>query len=105
MSEDCLTMKYLSLACEHLGIGESSVLSHRVYQDRVVLVVNKGILGCPKFSIPLSVLNAGEVQATSGALRLAKREGVDIKDVAFSVNYGRVTVYDVRNFIKARSDG
>ncbi|MCP5018910.1 MAG: hypothetical protein GY938_27080 [Ketobacter sp.] len=47
---------YLAKACEKLNITPEQVLSHAVRDDEFVLVVDKGIAGCPKTRIPLSEL-------------------------------------------------
>ena len=46
----------LAAACKLLGVDESAVLSHRVYEDHIALVVDKGIAGCPKYVVKLDEL-------------------------------------------------
>lgn len=51
-------MDYLKLACDRLGVEPGKVMTHRVYEDHIALVVDNGRLGCPKYTIPLSDLQA-----------------------------------------------
>lgn len=46
----------LERACAKLGVSPEQVLKHRLEGDSLVLVVDNGIAGCPKFTIPLSDL-------------------------------------------------
>ena len=46
----------LESACEYLGVDKGSVLKHRVQGDEYIVIVDKGIKGCPKYHIPLSQL-------------------------------------------------
>lgn len=48
--------KYLDLALEYLGVDKGSCLVLRETEDEVIVVVDKGIAGCPKYKIPLSEL-------------------------------------------------
>ncbi len=48
----------LIAACDYLGIEPEQVLKSRVDGDELVLVVNRGILGCPKYRLPLARLVA-----------------------------------------------
>lgn len=47
-------MDYLAKACEKLNITPERVLSHRITDDEIVLVVDNGIAGCPKSVVSLS---------------------------------------------------
>ena len=47
---------YLDLACIYLGIEGEKVLDYAITADEVVVVVDNGIKGCPKYRIPLSEL-------------------------------------------------
>lgn len=60
-----MTDKHLDLACEVLGIHHDQVLSYNVNleDDKITLVVDKGIAGCPKYSLSLSTI-AGEPATT-----------------------------------------
>jgi len=53
-------MDVLQAACTHLGITVDQVLSHRVYPDRIALVVDRGIKGCPKYVVGLAELESEE---------------------------------------------
>ncbi len=100
-------MDYLKAACRHLEITAGQVRKFRVEGDNVVLVVDRGIAGCPKFTIPISELPVVKekappaaplveapyaVDVTPGARRLAAREGVDLVEVAQAVKGARITV-------------
>ena len=95
--------------CRHLGVEPGQILVYRIRRDDIVVVVDRGIAGCPKYIIPMSEIQSAdtEIDATPAAQRQARMAGVDIEEVARSANYGRVTVYDVRNYVKAmkQSDG
>lgn len=43
-------------ACSLLGVSPDSVLSSAEYADRVVLVVDNGIAGCPKHTVNIADL-------------------------------------------------
>jgi hypothetical protein len=51
-------MDYLKAACEHLEVESTAVLAHHIGEDSIVVVVDRGIAGCPKYTIPLSELTA-----------------------------------------------
>jgi hypothetical protein len=48
---------YLARAIEYLGVEPGAVINPRVEGDEYVVIVDKGIAGCPKYRIPLSKLN------------------------------------------------
>ena len=59
-------MDYLKLACEKLGVSADTVLSHRLTEDSIILVIDKGIEGAPKHEIKfldLEAEDAAEVEA------------------------------------------
>ena len=45
-------------ACLYLDVKEQAVLSSKVYEDEgyIALVIDAGIKGCPKYTIPLDKL-------------------------------------------------
>jgi hypothetical protein len=47
---------YLGSACKYLGVDKGSVIKHRQEDDVYIVIVDKGIEGCPKYRIPLSKL-------------------------------------------------
>jgi len=49
---------YLERAVIHLGVDRADVIKHRVEGTDYIVVVNKGIEGCPKYHIPLFLLEA-----------------------------------------------
>ena len=51
---------YLDRAVEYLGVDKGSVIKHRVQGDDYIVIVDKGIAGCPKYYIPLSQLQEPE---------------------------------------------
>ena len=48
---------YLARAVEYLGAEPGEVLKHRVQGDEYIVILDKGIAGCPKYRIPLSKLD------------------------------------------------
>jgi len=108
--------RILAAACRHLDVDVNDVLSWRVYDDRVVMIVNRGIAGCPKYEVPLAqietptrgkvshegikvLLETGRlpVDATSSARRLAEEKGIDLTGIEGSGKDGRITIGDVRS--------
>ena len=51
---------YLDLACKYLDVDKGSVIKHRVQGDDYTVIVDNGILGCPKYYIPISLLEKPE---------------------------------------------
>ena len=47
---------YLQRALQQLGAAEGEVLAHSVNDTEIVIVLDKGIQGCPKYRIPLDKL-------------------------------------------------
>lgn len=47
---------YLDLALKYLGVKKDECLVLRESEDEVIVVVDKGIAGCPKYVIPRSKL-------------------------------------------------
>lgn len=49
-------MTALKKACSLLGVEESRVMKHRIdeIEGRLIVIVNNGVAGCPKYSISLS---------------------------------------------------
>lgn len=49
---------YLARALEYLEIAESQVLKHRLDEraGEIIVIVDRGIAGCPKYAIPLAEL-------------------------------------------------
>ena len=111
--------RYITLACEYLGIVAGQVINPRIEDGDLVLVYDLGIKGCPKRRIPLEVLDAlqfegepeweemvavenpdwdGEpepgllevaVDATDAALRLMEENRIDAADVLFMIGKER----------------
>jgi hypothetical protein len=48
---------YLARAIEYLGAEPGEVVKHRVQGDEYIVILDKGIAGCPKYHIPLSKLD------------------------------------------------
>jgi len=49
-------MDYIRIACARLGVASDQVLVQRIEGDELVLVVDRGIAGCPKYRLPLAGL-------------------------------------------------
>ena len=95
---------YLKRACAALDEDPAAVLSYRVYAERIALVVDHGIRGCPKFSVPLSALPAPDPQpdvpdpvpdATDAARDLAAVRGLDLRTLKGTGAGGRILKADV----------
>ncbi len=109
----------------HGGIDEGRVIRARHYSTEIVVLEDCGILGIREHYLPIldgvpedeaehrprpepvREVPPERLDATKAAVREAERLGVRLVDVARSVNYGRVTVYDVRNYAreKGKSQG
>jgi hypothetical protein len=48
--------KILAAACKAVDAKVEQVMSYRVYEDHIALVVDRGGDGCPKYTVPLSEL-------------------------------------------------
>lgn len=100
-------MDYLKLACEHLGVEESQVLKHRLEKNEIVVILDLGTSGCPKYAIRLETLTPKkkpvEVNATDGARRYAREHGVDLADIARATS-GRITVNVVKGYVREVGD-
>lgn len=46
-------MDLLKIACAKLGAASDQVLVHRIEDGELVLILDRGIAGCPKYYIPL----------------------------------------------------
>lgn len=77
---------YLTRACDHLGVDPSSVLSHRIGAGEIVLVVDKGIKGSPKYTIPLSTLDTAPEPAQDDAPGLDSLTVKELKELAQGAN-------------------
>ena len=67
-------------ACQYLDVKEGAVLSFKVYEAEgyITLVIDNGIKGCPKYTIPLDELpdlpepDAVKAEAVAPAVILAE---------------------------------
>lgn len=66
--------RILTAACIHVGCLRDQVMKHRILDDHVVLVVNRGIAGCPKYTVSLAGLE--EMVAIATRLGDAMGKGV-----------------------------
>ena len=58
---------YLELACIYHGVDKGKVIKHRAQigpsgSDDYSIIVDNGILGCPKYYVPISLLDELEAQ-------------------------------------------
>ena len=90
--------KLLKAACLHVGAKPDRVMTYAIYEDRIAIVVNNGVKGCPKYVVPLVELVplALVVDATKAAWALADEKGIDLAYVVGTGKDGRVSVGDVR---------
>lgn len=100
-------MNYLHLACAYLHEDPADVVSHRVYEDRIVLVVDRGIAGYRKLEVPLETFPVApepepesvaepEPEATEAARALAEEHGIALASIAGTGAHGRIIVADVK---------
>ncbi len=131
--DDDRKLTYLKAACQHVGAKLECVIDAEVYVDdgrgvdRIALVVNNGVKGCPKYVVPLVdlelllavvkepveepvVLGTAVLQtdaevetailATKAAQKLADAKGVNLAYVVGTGRSGRISVGDVRQAIE-----
>jgi hypothetical protein len=103
MNEDRL----LEAALELTGDEPDSVVKHRIEGDEFVLIVDRGILGGPKFRFLVSDLEQEgpapepeEIDATGAAEELAAEAGLDLAEIEGTGVDGRVLKGDVRRAIE-----
>ena len=51
---------YVTLACAHLGVSQSQILSVRETEDSVIMVIDLGIKGCPKYTVSKTEIEPSE---------------------------------------------
>ncbi len=66
---------YLNRACEYLGVEPGSAINPRVEGDEFVVIIDRGIAGCPFYRIPLSELP--ELKSERVAVDVALADPVD----------------------------
>jgi hypothetical protein len=115
-------------ACAYVGADPERVIKRRIEGDQVILIVNNGILGCPKYTIPLSdldltaytdvedlgddvvaeklaeAINTRLYDATPAALVLADKHKIDLATVHGTGVGGRITKRDVESLSLALVD-
>jgi hypothetical protein len=88
-------MDYLNRACKHLGVDPGSAINPRVEGDEFVVIIDRGIAGCPKYRIPLSELTGADVVDVDevdylGVYDHSYRELQEMaKDLGIPANQGR----------------
>jgi len=98
--------KLLAAACLHVGAELDRVIDYAVYDDRIAMVVNNGVKGCPKYVVPLVELELAVGQkelveepvasATYAARVFAKQHGIDLAAVTGTGRGEKVSIADVR---------
>ncbi len=110
-------------ACAHVGADPRRVMKRRVEAEAVVIIVNNGIKGCPKYVVPFSdlpaldnepvggdvlaeklteVMNTRLYDATPAAIVLADRHKIDLATATGTGVGGRITKRDVESLTLAR---
>ena len=104
----------LDAACEYVSCTAGQVLKYRVEDGCAVLVVDRGVAGCPKYKVSLTdlaekpapepapepVAEVEAVNATAGAEKLAAENGIELVDVAAHYDLDRVTYHDVKRYLE-----
>lgn len=103
MSDTAIT---LEAALEALGHTADDVLDHKVFPDRVVIILKSG----PKITWPPVEKPAAEPSASSPSVsdearRVAAQEGIAIVDVEPRTPGGRIKAKDVRLHKAAEKTG
>ena len=97
----------LAAACARVNCTLGQVLAYHIYEDRITLVVDRGIAGGPKYTVPLAELEERqskppevevEVDATPSARRLAEELDVELAMVTGSGGRGRILKRDVEGY-------
>lgn len=105
---------YKQAAAKHFNVKPEQLLVCRVANNNLVVVIDNGIKGCPKYIVPLidlvvlpgleiesSILSGDDaINATTSAIRLAKESGIDILAIIGTGKDGKITRDDVRAAIK-----
>ena len=80
-------MTLLKQACKMLGVDETRVISHRIddLEACLFLVVDNGIAGCPKYSVPLSDLGK-QAEPVSIKDELSKKKVPELRKIAKASN-------------------
>jgi hypothetical protein len=98
----------VTLASQFYGVKTTQIVGLKEYGDNVVVLVDRGIAGTPKYTVTKTALldlippetaqaEALEFDATKGAVALAKREGVDLSQL---YQGERLTIKDVRQHLE-----
>lgn len=66
---------YLELACIYHGVDKGKVIKHRAQigpsgSEDYSIIVDNGILGCPKYYVPISLLDELEAQPEAGQIEV-----------------------------------
>lgn len=88
-------------ACQIVGADPKRVIKSRTEGDVVVVIVDNGPKGCPKYVVPLDKLGAPEpvasdIVATTDALAYAKEHGIDMLTVRGTGRGGKILLRDVK---------
>jgi len=70
-------MDFLALAIVNLGITADQVLSHKIYDDHIALVIDKGIAGAKKVFLPFTLLEVPDPPKDEGGAAEAEAVKVD----------------------------
>jgi hypothetical protein len=65
-----VNMDFLALAIVNLGIKPDQVLSHKIYDDHIALVIDSGIAGAKKVFIPFTLLSEQDNPAEAEAVKV-----------------------------------
>ncbi len=89
---------YLRRACDYLGVAFNKILAHRVSDDEVILVVDKGTEGAPKLSVPLSELESAPPKLAASKASEPEPE----TEAPAAVDYSGFKVAELRQMAKER---
>ncbi len=95
----------ISYVCLQLNITAAQIAAYRVYADSVAVVVDYGINGSKKYTLPLPVddvapapeeQGVADYDATDAARQYAASHNIDLGAITGTGARGRITLADVK---------
>ena len=93
--------KYKEVIAAHFNVDSAQVVALRVYEDHLNILIDYGIGGIKKYTMPLPVARHHPVNATRGALSLCEENEIDPQAVQDWLGTAdRVGVQTVRDYLE-----